>query len=59
MNECKHNKVYANVAYTSFPPQKMWICRKCGAEGIDSEFSPPSTFANEYDALKKKFQSKT
>ncbi len=50
---CNHNKVYANVILTSYPPQRPWICSICGAEGKDcGELgNSPS-----YDDLIKKFR---
>lgn len=56
MNKCEHEKVYDNQhILTSFPPQVRWICRKCGHEGIEV-VGPPTSFANEYDVIKKKFK---
>ena len=45
-----HDKVYANEIMCSNPPQQKWICRKCGAEGIDTigEYAD-----DEYERLKK------
>ena len=35
-NTCNHDKVYnLRSAYTSFPPKRDWICRKCGARGLE------------------------
>lgn len=58
MIECKHDRVYSNRYLLSHPPQKEWICRICGAEGVEAVQFAPYTFANEYDAIKKKFQDK-
>ena len=49
-SNCKHEKVYANYILTSNPPQSPWICKKCGAEGVDVETNSKSF--SEYDALK-------
>ena len=56
MEECKHDKVYNNtILLTSWPPKRMWICRKCGAEGTEVS-GPPDNFANEYETIKNKFE---
>lgn len=59
MTNCEHNKVYSNHMFCTFPPQKAWICRKCGLEGVELINPVPSTFADEYTAIKKKFQDKS
>lgn len=48
-----HDKVYSPVVLLSYPPQYKWICRKCGAEGIDTigEYAD-----NEYERLKREKQ---
>ena len=57
MEECKHDRVYDNAhLLMSYPPQIRWICRKCGAEGTEVA-GPPTTFADEYSAIKEKFTS--
>jgi hypothetical protein len=50
---CNHDKVYANYALTSNPPQYPWVCRKCGAKGIDQ-----GQYYNygEYDRIVKEFE---
>jgi len=56
MDKCKHEKVYANYFLT--PTGIQWICRFCGEEGVDENPFFPITFANEYDAIKRKFEKK-
>lgn len=53
---CEHEKVYANYAFMSYPPQHPWICRKCGIEGVDTIKN--FKFFDGYDVLKKYFNSK-
>lgn len=48
----EHDKVYSNCLLTSDPPQQNWICRKCGATGIDTV---GFTFNNEYAVILEKF----
>lgn len=50
----EHDKVYSPVVLLSYPPQHKWICRKCGAEGIDTigEYAD-----DEYERLKREKQS--
>ncbi len=37
MKECTHiDKVYGNAILCSLPPQRNWICRKCGERGTDT-----------------------
>lgn len=60
LTNCNHDKVYDNQnLLTSFPPQRRWICRLCGEEGVDPVGGPPLTFANEYDVIKKKFKKES
>jgi hypothetical protein len=34
--DCKHDKVYnMSMILTTYPPQRMWICRKCGVTGTE------------------------
>ena len=46
----EHEKVYSPAVLLSYPPKYKWICRKCGAEGIDTigEYAD-----DEYERLKK------
>jgi len=46
---CDHDKVYSNTVTCSLPPKCPWICRKCGAEGVDTL----GTFPDEYTRLKE------
>jgi hypothetical protein len=32
---CVHDKCYAGYVLASNPPQHPWVCRKCGAKGVD------------------------
>ena len=48
MAKCKHDKCYADYVFTTDPIQRPWVCRKCGAEGVD--FDEPSK-PSEYDRL--------
>ncbi len=55
MSNCEHDKVYEPLMLLSIPPKQRWICRKCGEEGIDTA-GVPTTFADEYTYIKKKFE---
>ncbi len=33
MNNCAHVKVWSNNILTSNPPQRDWICSRCGERG--------------------------
>jgi hypothetical protein len=35
MENCEHEKVYADYALYSNPPQVPWTCIKCGEKGKD------------------------
>jgi len=52
---CEHEKVYANEIMCSNPPQRKWICRKCGTEGVDVD---NGSIDDEYKAIKRKFEVK-
>ena len=54
---CEHDKVYSNAILTSYPPQRHWICRKCGEKGTDWLGSYGDL--NEYDDLCEKFENET
>ena len=57
MENCNHEKVYnTQILLMSFPPMQQWICRKCGAEGVDAAVAPEN-FVNEYAILKEKFKA--
>lgn len=43
MAECQHEKVYASYAVFDTPPSYPWVCRKCGAEGLDRGMCVPLT----------------
>lgn len=32
---CKHQKVYENKMFFTYPPQVRWICKDCGESGTD------------------------
>lgn len=53
---CEHEKVYADYALMSCPPQYPWICEKCGTEGIDTIKS--FKILNEYNAIRQYFNNK-
>ena len=48
---CHHDKVYKDFIFATFPSQRPWICRKCGAEGMDRDTLPKDF--GEYDRLKR------
>ena len=51
--ECSHRKVYANITLYSYPPQRPWICSKCGSEGTNiSDFHEDEM----YDKVMKQFK---
>ena len=33
--KCEHDPCFSNYVLTSDPPKHPWICRKCGAEGVE------------------------
>jgi len=51
--KCDHMKVYADHIFTSIPPQRAWICRRCGAEGTEVIMAEAPNW--EYEQIKKKF----
>jgi hypothetical protein len=48
---CRHRKVYANHTLASNPPQRPWICEKCGAEG--REYGRPIR-ADRYSEMRRR-----
>lgn len=50
---CDHDKVYADFTLTTYPPQRPWICRKCGVVGrdVDRPHAP-----SEYEAVRARFR---
>lgn len=54
---CQHDKAYSDRILATFPAQCPWICRKCGAEGTDTESTPEDFITlkdfGEYDRLKR------
>ena len=50
-NPCVHDKVYSDRVLATFPAQVPWICRRCGAEGVDREPMPKDL--GEYDRMKR------
>lgn len=53
---CVHEKVYSNEVLTSNPPQRRWICSKCGDEG--TSFYTESLIhssTSDYAEIKAKF----
>jgi hypothetical protein len=54
MEECKHEKVYANFTYASNPPITPWICKKCGQKGMET--SAYISYEETYEQIARKFQ---
>ena len=50
--ECDHAKVYSTSLYLVKPPQRAWICQRCGAEGTELL---PGEDAGLYGDTKRKF----
>jgi len=48
---CDHEKIYDSAVIATLPAQHRWICRKCGAEGVDVD--PMPVDLGEYDRLKR------
>lgn len=53
-NKCEHYKVYADSILTTYPAQHPWICRKCGAVGVDLGAAPER---ETYAEIKRRFQT--
>lgn len=58
MNNCAaqsgpHKKVYDDRIFTSYPPQKRWICSQCGAKGYDVMPLPREN--ESYDSVEHRF----
>jgi hypothetical protein len=55
MEPCQgeHDKVYSSKVLTTYPPQHIWICRRCLAEGRDVVVSD----MDEYQRLKESKRS--
>ena len=32
---CEHDKCFASFLLASMPPQRPWVCRRCGVKGSD------------------------
>ncbi len=47
--QCDHDKSYSSDVILTYPTKHKWICRKCLAEGIDTDSLLPS----DYGALKR------
>ncbi len=54
---CVHDKVYSPMVLMSDPSQTPWICRKCGAEGVQVEKSHPG-LVDTYELLVQQFHGK-
>jgi hypothetical protein len=49
-----HEKVFSPSVLLSYPAQYPWICRLCGAQGVERD---SVIVVNEYADLMKKFHS--
>lgn len=48
---CRHEKVYENSLLLTDPPQRRWICRKCGEQGTGWT---ENIKGESYDEIKRK-----
>jgi hypothetical protein len=57
MKKCYHNKVFSNHVLTSIPPQRRWICSKCGTRGLETEYATAyGAMFPTYEDVEKHFQ---
>jgi len=40
VSDCNHSRVYASSILTSDPPQRKWVCSKCGEKGTQTFGAP-------------------
>jgi len=59
---CEHDKVYARFLLLAYPPQRPWVCKKCGEVGIElTGMDLPKNsdeFFETFDELKMQFRIK-
>ena len=53
-SKCEHDKIYSVCLLLTSPPQRPWICRKCGEQGNDDISAIENTYEETVRQFKKK-----